>query len=85
MENNIVDQTSMIKNCYFYGGVLDGEMIGGVWRSGKVGEFGTLSDTTKIATDMDSYFNTKIDNEEEPLNKDNFKSKKINPFQPRKF
>lgn len=85
MENNIVDQTSMIKNCYFYGGVLDGEMIGGVWRSGKVGEFGILSDTTKIATDMDSYFNTKIDNEEEPLNKDNFKSKKINPFQPKKF
>ena len=85
MENCSVDQTSMLKNCYFYGGLLDGEMIGGVFRSGKVGQFGSLSDSTKIATDMDSYFNTSIEQEEQGIKKDNFKLKKLNPFQARKF
>lgn len=84
MENTDVDQTCMLKNCYFYNGKMDGEMVGGVWRSGRVGDFGTISDETRIVTDTDSYFNTTIDQEETPKKTD-FKPKKLNPFEPRKF
>ena len=84
MENCEVDQTSNLKNCYFYGGLLNGTMDGGVWRTGKIGEFGVLSDDVRIATDMDSYFNTTIDQEQTPK-KTEFKIKKLNPYQTRKF
>jgi hypothetical protein len=84
MENCNVDQTSMLKGCYFYGGELDGEMKGGVWRSGHVGQFGTLDNDVKISSDADSYFNTKIEPEESDMKK-SAKSKKINPFNPQTF
>jgi hypothetical protein len=86
MENTDVDQLCMLKNCYFYGGNMNGDFLSGVFRSGKVGEFGRLSDDVKIVTDMDSYFNTSVEDEESPNKKSDFKpSKKLNPFQPRKF
>jgi len=84
MENTDVDQTCMLKNCYFYGGKMDGCFVSGVFRSGKVGDFGRIEDAVKIVTDMDSYFNTSIEEEDE-MKKSMSKPKKINPFQPRKF
>ena len=55
--NCTVDENSSIKNCYFYGGVLNGHMEGGVFRSGTVGESGTLSDDVRIIGDEDDdYF-----------------------------
>lgn len=86
MENTNVDQSSMLKNCYFYGGKLDGEFVSGIFRSGKVGEFGVIGDDVKIVTDMDSYFNTSIDQEETDQKKSSVKPKKLNPYNnPRKF
>lgn len=84
MENCDVDQTTMLKNCYFYGGNMNGDFISGIFRAGKVGEFGQLGDDVKIVTDMDSYFNTSLE-DEEGAKKQSFKPKKINPFQTRKF
>ena len=52
-ENTDVDQTSMLKNCYYYGGKLDGHFVSGVFRSGKIGEFGTLEDAVRIVTDTE--------------------------------
>lgn len=86
MENSNVDQSCVLKNCYFYGGKLDGEFVSGVFRSGKVGEFGVIGDGVRIVTDMDSYFNTSIDQEETDQKKSAVKPKKLNPYNnPRKF
>lgn len=84
MENCNVDQTSTLKNCYYYGGRMDGSFVSGVFRSGKVGQFGVIGDDVRIVTDTDSYFNTTIDQEAHPK-KDSSKPKKLNPFQQRKF
>jgi uncharacterized protein YjbI with pentapeptide repeats len=84
MENCNTDAQTMLKNCYFYGGKMDSEMVGGVFRSGHVGEYGVIGDGVRIVTDMDSYFNTSIDQEKE-MKKNQVKPKKLNPFQPRKF
>jgi uncharacterized protein YjbI with pentapeptide repeats len=84
MENTDVDQTCMLKNCYFYGGKMDGNFVSGIFRSGRIGDFGNLGDDVRIVTDMDSYFNTSMEEEEE-MKKNQSKPKKLNPFQPRKF
>lgn len=84
MENTNVDNASMLKNCYYYGGNLDGEMVSGVFRSGKIGQYGKLGDDVRIVTDMDSYFNTSLEEEDE-MKKSQAKPKKLNPFQQRKF
>ena len=85
MENTDVDQMCMLKNCYFYGGKMDGEFVSGVFRSGKIGEFGVLGDDVRIVTDTDSYFNTSVEDEETHKKSWGSKPKKLNPFQPRKF
>ena len=88
MENCNVDQTSMLKNCYYYGGNMNGEFKSGVFRSGKIGEYGVLGDDVRIVTDMDSYFNTSIDDEGGDQKKmmGSSKPKKLNPFNnPQKF
>jgi len=86
MENTDVEQTCMLRNCYFYGGKMDGDFQSGIFRSGKVGDFGVIGDQVKIVTDMDSYFNTTIDQEATPDKKSVQKPKKLNPFNnPRKF
>lgn len=56
LENCVVDQTSIIKESYFYGGVLNGTMESGVFRAGKVGEFGEIEKDVKIITDGENYF-----------------------------
>ncbi len=84
MENCNVDQTSSLTNCYFYGGLMDGDFKSGVFRSGKIGQFGTLEEDVKVVTDTDSYFNTSIDQEATPK-KGSSVPKKLNPFQQKKF
>jgi hypothetical protein len=85
MEGCECDQTSVLTDCYIYNCNVNSQVVGGVWRSGKAGEFCDISDTTKIATDTDSYFDTSIDQEHHDIKKTGFKHKKINPFEPRKF
>jgi len=57
-----VDQ-SQLKNCYFVGGYLNGDMIGGVYRSGKLGPFATMDVDVKIIRDSDNFFDTKYEDE----------------------
>lgn len=53
------DQTTVISESYFYGGLLGGEMESGVFRAGKIGEFGIIGDKVKIIKDDDNYFGIK--------------------------
>lgn len=59
LENCVVDQTSIIRDSYFYGGLLNGTMESGVFRSGKVGEFGIIENGVKIISDNENYFGLK--------------------------
>jgi len=56
LENCHVDQASVIRDSYFYGGLLDGTMESGVFRAGKIGEYGELEKAVKVITDGDNYF-----------------------------
>ena len=44
-------------------GLLNGDMIAGVFRSGELGPFSTISPETKIVKDSDNFFNTKFEEE----------------------
>jgi hypothetical protein len=54
----IVNDT-IIEDSYFYGGVMNGNMKSGVFRSGKIGENGKIGDDVKIVNDDENYFNTR--------------------------
>jgi hypothetical protein len=56
---------STLENCYFMEGYLNGDMIGGVYRSGKLGPYATMNSDVKIVTDYDNFFDTKFDSEED--------------------
>jgi hypothetical protein len=56
IENCIIDQTSIIKESYFYGGLLNGFMESGVFRAGKIGDYGEIDKNVKIITDSENYF-----------------------------
>lgn len=58
-------EQSGLENCYFMNGYLNGDMSGGVFRSGELGPFATLSPDTKIVQDHDNFFDTKFDTEED--------------------
>jgi hypothetical protein len=55
-----VDQ-STLTDCYFMDGMLNGDMFGGVFRSGKLGPFATMDSEVKIVTDNNNFFDTKYD------------------------
>lgn len=57
--------SSKLKNCYFMEGYLNGDMQGGVYRSGKLGPYATMDTEVKIVTDYDNFFDTKFDPEDE--------------------
>jgi len=56
LENCNVDQSTVIRESYFYGGYMDGTMESGVFRAGKIGEYGELEKAVKVITDGDNYF-----------------------------
>lgn len=57
-------ETSGLSNCYFMNGFLNGDMFGGIFRSGELGPFASLSPETKIVTATDNFFDTKFDSED---------------------
>jgi uncharacterized protein YjbI with pentapeptide repeats len=57
-----VEQSSLT-NCYFMDGLLNGDMHGGVYRSGKLGPFATMDSEVKIVTDDNNFFDTKYEDE----------------------
>jgi hypothetical protein len=54
---------SSLTNCYFMDGYLNGDMFGGVYRSGKLGPYATMDSDVKIVTDNDNFFDTTYDDE----------------------
>ena len=57
-----VETTSLV-DCYFMSGFLNGDMSGGVFRSGELGPYATISSETKIVDNQDNFFDTKFDSE----------------------
>lgn len=49
---------SNLQECYFINGYLNSKMDGGVFRSGKIGPYGELSETTKIVNNINNFFGT---------------------------
>ena len=70
-------ESSQLNGCYFMNGYLNCDMDGGVFRSGKLGPYATLSSETKVVSDTDNFFNTKFDQQDgilKPINKGSIKS-----------
>lgn len=57
-------ENSQLKDCFFMDGYLDGDMIGGVLRSGKLGPNATISPETKVISDIDNFFYTRFDDDQ---------------------
>lgn len=53
-----------LKNCYFMNGLLNGSMISGVFRSGKLGPYASMDSEVKIVTDTDNFFDTSYDEDD---------------------
>ena len=58
-------EESQLNNCYFMDGYLNGDMFGGVFRSGKLGPHATMDSDVKVVTDHDNFFHTKFEEEGE--------------------
>ena len=56
-------EASQLDNCYFMDGYLNGEMFGGIYRSGKLGPHASMDSEVKIVTDHDNFFDTSYDDE----------------------
>lgn len=63
-------EASNLKDCFFMNGYLNGDMIGGVFRSGKLGPYANISSETKIVTQADNFFDTSFDDDSYDLKKD---------------
>lgn len=55
-----VDELSELKDCYFSDGFMDGQMRGGVFRSGKVGKNAIISKETKLLNKEQNFFNIDV-------------------------
>jgi hypothetical protein len=55
---------SSLTNCYFMDGYLNGDMFGGVFRSGELGPFASMDSEVKIVTDSENFFDTTFDEDE---------------------
>lgn len=53
--------SSRLNNCYFMDGYLNGDMFGGVFRSGELGPYASIDSEVKIVNDTDNFFNTKFE------------------------
>ena len=51
-------------------GVLNGDMSGGVFRSGELGPYASISPETKIVGVTDNFFDTKFDSQEKSYKED---------------
>ena len=56
IESTKVGDGCILNDCYVFNCLLDGDMKGGVFRSGKVGENGELDKNVKIVTSVNNYF-----------------------------
>lgn len=52
-------ENSLLDDCLFVAGYMNSEMIGGIFRSGKIGPMGSLSSTTKKVENEENFFGVK--------------------------
>lgn len=57
-------ESSTLEDCYFTEGYLNGDMIGGVFRSGKLGPYANMDSNVKIIKTYNNFFDTKFDSED---------------------
>jgi uncharacterized protein YjbI with pentapeptide repeats len=57
-------EQSELANCYFMNGYLNGDMYGGVFRSGELGPYATMDSEVKVVKDNDNFFDTKFDEDD---------------------
>lgn len=69
-------ESSSLNDCFFMGGYLNSDMQAGIFRSGKLGPYGSLSSDTKIVSEYDNFFDTRFDTED----LENKETKKIYSF-----
>jgi hypothetical protein len=62
-------ESSQLTNCYFQDGYLNGDMFGGVFRSGKLGPNATMDSEVKVVTDTQNFFDTRFEEEEKGTDK----------------
>ena len=67
---NTVVESSSLNDCFFMNGYLNGDMFGGVFRSGKLGPYANLSSETKIVSETENFFDTKFDDDHYNIKKD---------------
>lgn len=63
-------EASTIKDCFFMNGYLNSDMIGGVFRSGKLGPYANISSQTKVVTETDNFFDTSFEDDSYDVKKD---------------
>lgn len=56
-------EATELHDCFFMNGYLNGDMIGGIFRSGKLGPYGNISSETKVVTETGSFFDTSFEEE----------------------
>lgn len=66
-------EQSELKNCYFMNGYLNGDMYGGVFRSGELGPYATMDSEVKVVKDNDNFFDTKFDEDDKGGDKEAIK------------
>lgn len=57
-------EQSELRGCYFMNGYLNGDMYGGVFRSGELGPYASMDADVKVVSDTDNFFDTKFDDTE---------------------
>jgi len=62
-------ESSTLTDCYFMNGFLNSDMNGGVYRSGDLGPYASISPDTKIVGSSDNFFDTKFDSQQKEEDK----------------
>lgn len=57
-------ESSSLRNCYFMDGYLNGDMFGGVFRSGKLGPYATMDSEVNVVTYNNNFFDTRFEEDE---------------------
>lgn len=58
-------ESANLTGCYVMNGYMNGDMFGGVFRSGKLGPYATMDSDVKVVSDSDNFFDTKFEEEGE--------------------
>ena len=54
-------ENTTLTECFFMSGFLNGDMNGGIFRSGELGPYSSISPETKIVDRYDNFFDTKFE------------------------